>query len=136
MLFIVVFATLGSVAAIGYSDLSVESAEVERAEPAFDTSLGALGEAALRLLAGDSLGAANRVVEGLDVTATVGVRNDASVPVYIPTTTHILVFGGVEISEPASVSGGFLSSGGDHNPQIRGVRSKGAHSGSAARGSD
>ncbi len=111
VLLIVALAALGGVAGVGYSGLSVESPKVDRVEPALDTSLVALGEAGVRLLVGDSLGAANRVVEGLDVSVTVDIRNGSSVPVYVPTTTHTLLFSGVEVSDPISVAGGLLSSG-------------------------
>lgn len=94
-----VFGLLGAVA-YSYSTLSVSSPRVEAISPSITDDIQSLFRAGSDLADGDLLGAAGRIIEGVDFDVEVDISNEGVSPVYLGTSDHTLVLNGVEVTEP------------------------------------
>ena len=97
MVLIGVLGLLGAVA-YSYSRLSVSSPRVVAISPSITDDIQSLVRAGSDLANGDLLGAAGRIIEGVDFDVEVDISNEGVLPVYVGTSDHVLVLNGVEVT--------------------------------------
>jgi hypothetical protein len=98
---------LGAVA-YSYSTLSASPPRVEAISPSITGDISSLFRAGADLASGDLLGAAERIIEGVDFDVEVDITNEGILPVYLGTSDHILVLNGVEVTAPIAFKGDWV----------------------------
>ena len=98
---------LGAVA-YSYSTLSASSPRVQAISPSITNDILSLFRAGADLASGDLLGAAERIIEGVDFDIEIDITNEGILPVYLGTSDHTLVLNGVEVTAPIGFKGNWI----------------------------
>ena len=88
--------------------LSASSPRVAAISPAITNDISSLFGAGADLASGNLLGAAEHIIEGVDISVEVDITNEGFLPVYLGTSDHTLVLNGVEVTDPIAVEGGWI----------------------------
>jgi LEA14-like dessication related protein len=105
---IVLILVIGALAWTGYNRLMVTSTEATGITPALNTGVASLARASIKVMTGDILGAADEVVEGVEVDIELTLENDFFTPLYLAPGSHAVFLNGVEITRQFQSESGWM----------------------------
>ena len=104
---------VGGLSLYSYSKFESRLIRVESVEPSFKVNLSSILSAGFQILVGDLLGAAEQLIEGAQVDATVEIHNGGLIPIYLPEMDHyILLEGQTSANRPTKTLSMWLMPGG------------------------
>lgn len=113
VLTLAIFVILSLLVAVGYTyaKLSASSPRVTRVSPVVTKDISSIINAAQELASGNLLGAAEEIIEGIEVNVEFEIANNGIVPIYvggIAILEHKLLLNGVEATNPIELAGGWI----------------------------